>query len=141
MWWWVETGVERNSRYTTLHYTLFPSSRCTARTSLSPHPIHNHQTTTPTIFLDLERSGTSTSLHFYNPGYLHQQLRLSRSSSLVQRGRPLLYISLFVRTANPPKSPSIPPSHQSAFASKVRAFETPALTTPQRSLTKLLVRT
>lgn len=52
VWWWVETGVEWNSRYTTAHYTLFPSSRCTARPYLSfsapnPRPPNNNTNNLP----------------------------------------------------------------------------------------------
>lgn len=127
--------------YTT-HYTLFPLLTVVPAVPLF---LRTQSTTTKQqhkqSFLDLEDPKPPTTSPSTTPtSLIHHQLRLLRRSSLVQRDRPLLYISPFVRTANPPNSPAFHLRTQRAFASKIRAFETPALTTSLRSLTKLQVR-
>jgi hypothetical protein len=142
--WYSSSGL---SLYCTTPILSFPlPSHCsvvpvhfTSFSAPNPRPPNNNTNNLTSI---LEIRNLQTSPHFYNLRLLSiNNSRLSRRSSLVQRDRPLLYISPFVRTANPPNSPAFHLRTERTFASKIRALETPALTTSLRSLTKLQVRT
>lgn len=140
---WVWTGVD--SRYATTvhyttHYTLFPLL------TVVPVPLFLRTQSTTTKQQHKQSSSISKirNLHnftFYNSDFTLPSPTPSITTLFSGPTGPSAPLHLSVCShSEPTNSPAFHLRTKRAFASKVRAFETPALTTSLRSLTKLQVR-